>query len=119
MWCCICSTFAQETSIKPHEHPLKTSEGNGWNCDGCGGGGQGKRFRCTEGCDFDYCNECNEKAAKKATSVVTVAAPDMVILDLGNGSFVKPEEGKSEVTEANICSFMESFKLGKLAATKL
>lgn len=73
-----------------HEHPLEKSEGTRWGCDGCGCSGEGKeRFRCTKGCDFDFCGECNAKAG------TSVAMPQkLMLLDIpDNGGFYEGPEG--------------------------
>merc|ERR1719473_1139285 len=46
-----------------HEHPLEKQEASpSWGCDGCGCAGAGKdRWRCTQGCDFDFCGDCYAK----------------------------------------------------------
>ena len=49
-----------------HPHPLEKKEeaGGNWGCDGCGKSGAqcSERHRCTKGCDFDLCGDCNAKA---------------------------------------------------------
>merc|ERR1719343_787185 len=49
-----------------HEHALEMApSGPGWGCDGCGCDGADKeRFRCSKGCDFDFCKECNDTVGK-------------------------------------------------------
>ena len=55
-----------------HQHRLALIQRNsGWNCDVCRRSGssspQGRRYRCTEGCDWDMCGECwDQKVAAHA-----------------------------------------------------
>merc|ERR1711977_560242 len=61
-----------------HEHLLEEKPGcGGWCCDGCGSDpdASAKRFRCTKGCDFDFCEECNAKAGS-----VAAPRPPVVVL---------------------------------------
>jgi len=76
-----------------HEHPLAKQEmSSGWYCDGCRCGSDGKeRYRCTQGCDFDFCGECNAKAGESAPAL----APKLVLLDIpDNGGFYSGPEGE-------------------------
>jgi nucleoredoxin len=88
----------------PHEHPLELKEGSGgWGCDGCGQSGAGKeRYRCTAGCDFDFCGECNAKANGDAKSSVLPAK--MMLVDIpDSGGFYEGPEG--DVTTATLDKF--------------
>eukprot|EP00932_Pfiesteria_piscicida_P007779 SRR837773.17986.p2 GENE.SRR837773.17986~~SRR837773.17986.p2 ORF type:complete len:484 (-),score=259.31 SRR837773.17986:84-1499(-) len=99
-----------------HEHPLeeKPEAGAGWGCDGCGQAGAGKkRFRCTQGCDFDFCGDCNEKSNQQAAAM----PPKMILIDIpSDGAFF---EGPAEVTEQTVASFIADFKAGKLERKQL
>ena len=47
-----------------HEHDMELVEMSElWGCDGCGVPGRMNltRYRCSNGCDFDYCGSCHEK----------------------------------------------------------
>merc|ERR1712162_71645 len=84
-----------------HEHPLKKMDGSsgGWGCDGCGQSGEGKdRYRCLEGCDFDFCGECNAKAVAGNTKTMQ---PKLMLVDIpDNGGYYEGPEG--EVTTASL-----------------
>jgi hypothetical protein len=42
-----------------HSHPLsRSSRTSPWYCDVCRKSGQGDRYRCRSGCDFDMCGHC-------------------------------------------------------------
>jgi len=88
-----------------HEHPLEKKEaGGGWGCDGCGCSGAGKeRYRCTQGCDWDFCGECNAKAGEKVAK-----PPKLMLFDIpDNGGFYEGPEG--EITSASISAFVEGY----------
>lgn len=63
-----------------HEHPLEEvgSAGGQWGCDGCNSNGRAdlKRYRCTKGCDFDYCEKCNAEAGKDSVVPVRLMCID-------------------------------------------
>ena len=50
--------------VPVHPHDLVQQEkSNYWGCDGCGKSGNNlERYRCSGGCDFDYCGNCNRIA---------------------------------------------------------
>ena len=86
-----------------HEHPLEKSDrSSGWGCDGCGQSGQGKeRYRCTQGCDFDFCGDCNAKAGCTAEKL----APQLALLDIpSDGAYYLANQGAS-VTTASVETF--------------
>lgn len=87
-----------------HQHPLeKKSAGGGWGCDGCGGHGE-ERFRCTQGCDFDYCGECNAKAGSASEAKL----PKLMLVDIpDNGAYYEGPEG--EVTEATVQTLVNNY----------
>jgi len=98
-----------------HKHELKedTSGSTNWGCDGCGKGGGSVegRFRCSDGCDFDYCGECNKKAKEKQED----REPSIIILQLSaNGNYYK---SSSTVTASSIRSFIQDFTDKKLTAS--
>lgn len=97
---------------KPHEHELKEEEGNNWGCDGCGKAGSEakKRWRCTKGCDFDFCGACKAKSEEKAET----RAPSMLILHLGAGG--KYYKSEAPITAESIKAFVADFAGKKLTA---
>lgn len=106
------------TVVAKHAHAVAKQDGGeagGWGCDGCGSSGRGKeRFRCTDGCDFDFCGACKE-ASEKDGGAGEAAAPVMAILDLGDeGAFYLPAEGKRTVTAENLAAFVDDFAAKKL-----
>eukprot|EP00667_Euglena_gracilis_P008774 EG_transcript_8894 len=65
-----------------HHHPLTKTEGRpSWYCDGCRKDGEGAAaYNCKE-CNFDYCEDCNTKAAD-------VSGPAAgVFFDFGQGRY--------------------------------
>merc|ERR1712118_422308 len=66
-----------------HEHPLEKSDrATGWGCDGCGCSGEGKeRWRCTQGCDFDFCGDCYAKVMAPAEEA-KASPPKLMIVDI-------------------------------------
>jgi hypothetical protein len=64
--------MSDEIHSGAHEHPLALCERGGWNCDGrnipggCRGGTNQKRFRCTQGCDYDLCEKCTQIQMEKS-----------------------------------------------------
>jgi len=101
-----------------HEHLLAEHDQNGgnWGCDGCNRGGRPavKRFRCTEGCDFDYCEECNGKVGTTAE----LLPPKMMILNIPDGgAFFEGPEG--DITADAVKQFVDSFEAGKLERKQL
>lgn len=95
-----------------HEHEMaETDKNTGWSCDGCGmsGSSAGKRFRCAEGCDFDFCEDC-QAASGKAMGPVP---PKAILLDLdSDGAFYELE---GEVTAPAVEKFLADFKAGTLS----
>jgi hypothetical protein len=99
-----------------HQHELNSQDDSGnFGCDGCGANGKGKgRFRCTAGCDFDYCTSCNT-AAENPDIPADSKLPVMLILNLSDqGAYYKPDDAQAEVSEANVEAFMTAFKQGSL-----
>mmetsp|Transcript_83807 Transcript_83807/g.240966 ORF Transcript_83807/g.240966 Transcript_83807/m.240966 type:complete len:473 (+) Transcript_83807:71-1489(+) len=107
------SMMSLEELTLPHEHPLVEAPGggSGWGCDGCSLGGEGKtRFRCSQGCDFDYCGECNEKALTESGKKILAR---LVFLDIpSNGAYYIGPEGP--ITTSAVEAFVADFKAGKL-----
>jgi len=101
-----------------HQHDLKTHDTSGnWGCDGCRQNCKGQpRFRCSAGCDFDYCGACNDKANAPSTLSAAETAPTMLILNLGDrGAYYNPSADATEVTAANIENFLNQYQAGDLA----
>jgi len=96
--------------VAPHEHPLERNTNmQGWGCDGCGKGGHEcqERYRCTQGCDFDYCGECNKMAETAAALPMAV-----VLLDIpDNGGYYTPV---CEITTAGIRQLLDDYRAKKL-----
>lgn len=91
-------------AVKKHEHELKEVEGDNWGCDGCGKSGQGckKRLRCSQGCDFDFCDECDAKSKEKQDS----RAPVLVLLNFSKGGHYYKSD---KVSTGAIDKFMQDF----------
>jgi len=102
----------------PHEHPLEKKEpSGGWGCDGCSGAGTAdkERYRCSEGCDFDLCGECNAKVATKAEKM----APRVGLLDIpSDGAYYLGAEGM-KLGAADVEQFLADFGAGKLERKQL
>eukprot|EP00927_Polykrikos_kofoidii_P028232 TRINITY_DN2468_c0_g1_i1.p1 TRINITY_DN2468_c0_g1~~TRINITY_DN2468_c0_g1_i1.p1 ORF type:complete len:473 (+),score=93.50 TRINITY_DN2468_c0_g1_i1:86-1504(+) len=98
----------EELPPPAHEHPLEKKEaGGGWGCDGCGcdGSPSVERFRCTEGCDFDYCGECHGKVGTSKTlpaKLMLVDIPD-------EGGYYEGPEGDitAETVEKFVADYLE------------
>jgi len=101
-----------------HEHPLEKKEGGNWGCDGCQQSGAGKkRYRCTQGCDFDFCGECYEKANSGEEPVKMNAR--MAIVDMpSEGAYYLAVDGVS-ITSASVEDFVANFQAGKLERKQL
>jgi len=102
--------------LDKHEHPLEKSEGaSGWGCDGCGKSGEGKeRYRCTQGCDFDFCGECNAKAGAEAKAL----PPKLMIVDIPDkGAFYEGPSG--DVTTAVVKKFVDDYLAKSLTRQQL
>jgi len=103
--------------LKKHEHLLKekTDSTGGWGCDGCGkNGAGGKRFRCPEGCDFDFCGECNEKAG--ADPELPPNCLMLTVVSDGMSYYTAPD---GPITAASIESFVAAYSAGTLEQKKL
>jgi len=107
--------------LQPHEHPLEKKESEssgGWGCDGCNQSGAGKeRYRCTRGCDFDFCGECNAKA--NAGIHVEKMAPRMALIDIASDGAYYLADGDIEITTAAVEEFVANFQAGKLERKQL
>jgi len=100
----------------PHEHPLELTErSSAWGCDGCGCSGEGKqRWRCVNGCDFDFCGDCNEKSNLPAPDL----APRLMLLDIPDeGAFYEGPEG--EITEEAVGKFVADYLAKSLTRKQL
>lgn len=101
-----------------HEHPLekKDSSGPGWGCDGCGKSGEGKeRWRCTQGCDFDFCGDCQALAGR----TVEKMQPRMALLDIPDkGAYYVAGEGLS-ISTSTVQEFVDKYKAGALERKQL
>lgn len=99
-----------------HEHPLELKDaGSGWGCDGCGKGGgpDVTRFRCTQGCDFDFCEDCNNKVGTRVAM-----PPKLILLNIpDNGGYYVGADG--DITAATIEAFVSDFQAGKLERKQL
>jgi len=96
--------------IETHKHPLAlfTEGGDNWGCDGCGESGVGKtRYKCTEGCNFDYCGECF--AAQGKPREQEPQSPRLVLLDIpDNGGYYMSPEGP--ITSETVERFLADHK---------
>mmetsp|Transcript_87333 Transcript_87333/g.219810 ORF Transcript_87333/g.219810 Transcript_87333/m.219810 type:complete len:474 (-) Transcript_87333:212-1633(-) len=102
----------------PHEHPMEEAPGDAWGCDGCNQSGSqcAKRFRCTQGCDFDFCGDCYEKAMSGAGKLKL--PPRMVLLDIpSDGAFYAAEE--AGITTAVVEKFIADYQAGRLERKQL
>ena len=95
--------------IQAHEHPLALCDGVGWYCDGCNKSGAGKtRYKCTEGCNFDYCGECFA-AQGKPREGQPHQAPRLVLLDIpDDGGYYMCPEGP--ITSETVQRFLDDHK---------
>jgi len=97
----------------PHPHllePHAACEGP-WVCDGCQReveGGYLRGFRCTQGCDFDYCEECHCRAGSRET-----VAPRLMLVDSPNGGGFY-EGPKGEITAETVQRLLADFLAGRL-----
>lgn len=97
--------------VAPHEHKLDTADAKagGWYCDGCSKRDE-ERYRCSEGCDFDYCGKCNQKSSSG-----TQVDAEMMILDLADdGAYYKQKLAGAKVTAESIKDFMKAFEAKEL-----
>mmetsp|Transcript_52950 Transcript_52950/g.136776 ORF Transcript_52950/g.136776 Transcript_52950/m.136776 type:complete len:98 (-) Transcript_52950:202-495(-) len=94
----------------------KTDPAAGWCCDGCSQGMDDvtERFRCTEGCDYDYCAACNAKVGAAAEAM----PPQLVLLDIPDtgGYYVGPQ---GQVTTEAIEKLLEAYKAKGLERKQL
>merc|ERR1712217_539759 len=106
--------------LQPHEHPMEKKDGSagGWGCDGCNANGQGKeRYRCSKGCDFDFCGDCYAKI--KECPKVEKMAPRMALLDIpSDGAYSLADEGVA-INTASVEEFVAKFKAGELERKQL
>mmetsp|Transcript_69636 Transcript_69636/g.167115 ORF Transcript_69636/g.167115 Transcript_69636/m.167115 type:complete len:479 (-) Transcript_69636:266-1702(-) len=106
--------------LQPHEHPLLKQEGTGggWGCDGCGRSGEGKeRFRCSKGCDFDFCGDCNAKA--NAGTKIEKMAPRLALIDIpSDGAYYLAEEALT-ITTGAVEDFLAKCQAGELERKQL
>mmetsp|Transcript_25572 Transcript_25572/g.76190 ORF Transcript_25572/g.76190 Transcript_25572/m.76190 type:complete len:335 (+) Transcript_25572:98-1102(+) len=100
-----------------HEHPLENSARGSWVCDGCSQSKEpeDERFRCSEGCDFDFCAECHAKAG----AVAAEAKPaKLMLLDIPDeGGFYEGPEGP--VTAEAVEKLLAEYKAKALARKQL
>uniref|UniRef100_A0A7S4GLY1 Thioredoxin domain-containing protein n=1 Tax=Oxyrrhis marina TaxID=2969 RepID=A0A7S4GLY1_OXYMA len=104
--------MTKQQSLPPakHEHSLAVADGNtGWGCDGCSKSGDEckGRNRCTEGCDFDLCDDCLAESGKAIPSLPV----KVVLLDLASQWFY---EMSGDLTTKGVVDFLGEFEGGKL-----
>lgn len=106
-----------------HEHeltkrPMEKPEHKYWVCDGCRRAGENctERYRCDD-CDFDYCEKCIVECEKPVSEEIKVA--HMVMLDVKNGDYWMPLEGKRDISRQNLLDFIIAKKDDKLEKKKL
>lgn len=106
-------------ALPPSKHPHKMEKQaavGGWGCDGCGNSGNPAtdRYRCTQGCDFDYCGTCMQKVDAPAEAL----KPRLVLIDIpDDGGYYHGPEG--EITDAVVRKFVEDYKEKKLTRQQL
>jgi len=110
--------LTSQPSLPPakHEHPLEERpSAGGWGCDGCNcsGASSEKRFRCSQGCDFDLCATCFTKSAEVAPELPA----RVVLINLEDDGAYFELEG--EVTEASVQRFLETFERGELTRKQI
>jgi len=101
----------------PHQHPMEAATGN-FGCDGCGAQGspESGRFRCTSGCDFDFCGDCYKKAQEGAK----VSAPaNLVLLDIPSDGALYKFPVNEAINTKSVEKFLEDFAAGKLERHQL
>jgi thiol-disulfide isomerase/thioredoxin len=100
-----------------HEHPVeKAPNADGWGCDGCSQGktSADERFRCAEGCDFDFCAECHARVG----GVAEAAPPKLMLLDIpDDGGFYEGPEGP--VTAEAVEKLLADYKAKAIARKQL
>mmetsp|Transcript_67685 Transcript_67685/g.147418 ORF Transcript_67685/g.147418 Transcript_67685/m.147418 type:complete len:470 (+) Transcript_67685:77-1486(+) len=96
-----------------HEHPLnKMDSEGGWGCDGCGKSGA-ERYRCSAGCDFDYCEECDAAAGSSK-----LLPPKLMLIDIpDDGGYYDGPEG--DVTAEVLAKFVADYQAKGLQRKKL
>jgi len=109
--------------ITKHAHelvklPMEKPEHKYWSCDGCSKDGEEctERYRCAD-CDFDYCEKCIVECEKPVAEETKLA--HMVMLDVKNGDYWMPVEGKRDVTKENLLEFIKDKKDDKLEKKRL
>jgi len=100
-----------------HEHPLEGKDPEGrWVCDGCNcpGASASKRYRCTQGCDFDLCDKCHAKTEKKQE----VLPAKLMLLDIpSDGAFYDGPSG--EISVVVLEKLLSDYKAGSLERKQL
>mmetsp|Transcript_66814 Transcript_66814/g.193029 ORF Transcript_66814/g.193029 Transcript_66814/m.193029 type:complete len:479 (+) Transcript_66814:71-1507(+) len=102
----------------PHEHKLVQEDSTyAWGCDGCGcdGSTAGERWTCSEGCDFDYCSDCNAKVGQAKEAIT----PTLALFDMEDSHALYLAEPGTPITTANIEKFLADFLAGKLDRKQL
>lgn len=98
-----------------HQHPVEQVDpGGDWVCDGCGlhCSADEKPFTCTQGCDFDHCWQCHEKAGR-----VETRPPSLALVDMDFDAYYPFLE--NEVTSEKVHAFVTDFEAGRLKATQI
>jgi len=100
-----------------HEHPLEEKDVAGnWGCDGCNcsGASASKRYRCAQGCDFDFCETCYKKSQEKQEAL----PPKLMLVDIpSDGAFYDGPSGDLSATVLE--KFLSDYKAGSLERKQL
>jgi nucleoredoxin len=100
-----------------HEHPLEEKDVAGnWGCDGCNcsGASASKRYRCSQGCDFDFCDVCYMKSEEQQKALPA----KLMLVDIpSDGAFYDGPSGK--ISMAVLEKFLSDYKAGSLERKQL
>jgi len=100
-----------------HEHPLEEKDISGnWGCDGCNCSGESasKRWRCSQGCDFDFCDECYKKSQEKQVPLPA----QLMLVDIPSGG-VFYDGPSGEISVAALEKHLSDYKAGSLESKQL
>eukprot|EP01043_Picozoa_sp_COSAG02_P016423 COSAG02_NODE_721_length_18054_cov_3.613422_11_plen_2053_part_00 len=97
-----------------HVHALKPLKRNGWYCNICRRSDHSRRYRCTEGCDWDMCGVCwdeNEAAYLKKRQQCSAVETAAATTNAEKSAFTKldPPAWRDLLEEMQNCNKLNSF----------